>query len=223
MSALVKKGIDLETAKLDLKFVAEKGKFSGYASVFDGVDSYGDTVLKGAFNRVIENGRIPKMFENHKSWELPIGKWSMMSEDSIGLMVEGEFTPNHSKADMVRSSMLHGTMDGLSIGFRMTRDDYDMVDGRRIIKNVSELVEISVVTFPADDSARVDLTSVKSELDNLTTVADFEDFLREAGGFSKGLAIASVARFKNLILGEPSGVSDEKAKAELYQQLIKLL
>lgn len=205
----------------EVKFVGEKGKFTGYASVFGGVDSYGDTIVAGAYQNVIKYGRLPKMFENHKSWELPIGKWTNVSEDSKGLLVEGEFTPNHSRADDVRSAMLHGTIDGLSIGYRLKEGDYSVDGANRTIKNITDLVEISVVTFPADDVARVDLTSVKSALDGIHSIRDLEDFLRESGGFSKGLAQAVLTRSKQLYQGEPIQVIGEKAAIEL-DRLLKI-
>lgn len=205
----------------EVKFVGEKGKFVGYASVFEGVDSYGDTIKAGAFQNAIKYGKLPKMFENHKSWELPIGKWTNVSEDSKGLLVEGEFTPNHSRADDVRSAMLHGTIDGLSIGYRLKEGDYSVDGANRTIKNITDLVEISVVTFPADDVARVDLTSVKSALDGIHSIRDLEDFLRESGGFSKGLAQAVLTRSKQLYQGEPIQVIGEKAAIEL-DRLLKI-
>jgi HK97 family phage prohead protease len=214
---MLRKTLSLENS--EIKFSGNNATFKGYASVFGGVDSYNDTIVEGAFSKVIKSGRKPKMFENHKAWELPIGKWIAMQEDSKGLLVEGEFTPNHPRADMVRAAMLHGTMDGLSIGFRMSADDYEMENGRRVIKNISELIEISAVTFPADDAARIDLTSVKSELDTIETINDLEAFLREAGGFSKGLAIAVLARAKKVFGGEPQTGLDEKAMAELKRFL----
>lgn len=199
----------------ELKFVGNTGTFEGYASVFGGVDSYNDTILPGAFAKAVKASRRPKMFENHKSWELPIGKWLDMKEDNRGLWVRGEFTPNHPRAEMVRAAMQHGTVDGLSIGFRMSNDDFEIIEGRRHIKNISELVEISAVTFPADDAARVDLSSVKSELETIETVQDLEAFLREAGGFSKGLATAVLARSKKIFRAEPEILLDKQAMAEL--------
>lgn len=184
------------------------------------MDSYGDTIKAGAFQNAIKYGKLPKMFLNHASWELPIGKWTNINEDSKGLLVEGEFTPNHSMADDVRSAMLHGTIDGLSIGYRLRDGDSELNGANRTIKNISELVEISVVTFPADDVARVDLTSVKSALDGITTIRDLEDFLRESGGFSKGLAQAVLTRSKDLFVREGRQVVlDEKATAELNRLL----
>jgi HK97 family phage prohead protease len=208
-------------SNIELKFAQNNATFEGYASVFGGVDSYNDTIERGAFANVVKSGRMPKMFENHRSWDIPIGKWTQMMEDAKGLYVKGEFTPNHPRAEMVRAAMLHGTVDGLSIGFRMSKDDFEVIEGRRHIKNVSELIEISAVTFPADSNARIDLESVKGELDSIETIQDLEAFLREAGGFSKGLAVAILARSKKILGAEPKRLGDEKAMAEL-QRLIDL-
>jgi len=214
----------LSLSDVELKFAKGDASFEGYASVFNGVDSYGDTILPGAFDGVLKaarkTGRLPKMFENHRSWEMPIGKWLEMKSDDKGLFVRGEFTPGHPRADVVRAAMLHGTVDGLSIGFRMSNEDYELVDdnSQRIIKNISDLVEISPVTFPADDAARVDLASVKHSLDNIETMRDFEAFLRDAGGFSKGLAAALAARAKVVYAGRDA-LEDADGKAALKRLL----
>ena len=191
-----------------LKFAGgDVGTFSGYASVFGGVDSYKDTILPGAYKSVIERiqmgaARMPKMFINHRSWELPVGKWTKAYEDEKGLYMEGELTPGNPQAALVKAAMQHETVDGLSIGYTLSADDVDYIDKDgekiRVIKNISELAEVSIVTFPADDAARVDLSSVKSALDEINSIKDLEDFLREAGGFSKSLATATASRAKRI-------------------------
>lgn len=65
----------------------------------------------------------------------------------------------------------------------------------------------------------VDLESVKSSLEAINSINDLEAFLREAGGFSKGLAVAVVARTKTILLGEPKGSLDEKTVTELKRLL----
>ena len=191
-----------------LKFAGgDVGTFGGYASVFGGVDSYKDTILPGAYKSVIERiqmgaARMPKMFINHRSWELPVGKWTKAYEDEKGLYMEGELTPGNPQAALVKAAMQHETVDGLSIGYTLSADDVDYIDKDgdkiRVIKNISDLAEVSIVTFPADDAARVDLSSVKSALDEINSIKDLEDFLREAGGFSKSLATATASRAKRI-------------------------
>jgi len=193
---------------VELKFAQSGSTFEGYASTFGGIDSYDDTILPGAYKSVIEaikvgSARAPKMFVNHRSFELPVGRWDHLEEDSKGLIIRGEFTPGMSKAEEVKASLKHGTVDGLSIGYSLKDGDAEYVESNgskiRVIKNISSLPEVSVVTFPADDSARVDLASVKSTLESIEDFKTLEDFLREVGGFSKSLATATVSRAKRII------------------------
>ena len=198
---MIRKAINLDS--MSLKFAGDSG-FEGYASVFSGVDSYNDTIMPGAYKSVIDRikagaARMPKMFVNHKSWDVPIGKWIKMQEDEHGLYVKGEFTPGIPEAQAVKAAMQHGTIDGLSIGYMLQPDDIEFREDVRIIKNISELAEVSIVTFPADSAARVDLASVKSSLESIKTLREFENFLRDAGGFSKSLATATAARAKEVL------------------------
>lgn len=212
----------LSLSDCEIKMEGGEGRFSGYASVFGGVDSYGDTILKGAYDYTLKKNGKPKMFAQHESWGLPIGKWLTAKEDDKGLYVEGEFTPGLTRAQDTYAALKHGTVDGLSIGYLLKSGDYEeLEDGKRIIKRVSLLAEVSVVAWPADTAARVDLTSVKSAMDGIETIRDFERFLRDAGGLSKGLTEALVSRAKTIFgRGEPDAVEIEaKALAELERLL----
>lgn len=193
-----------------LKFKgADGGTFSGYASVFGGVDSYRDTIMPGAYKQVLDlikagAMRMPKMFINHKSWEMPVGKWTLMEEDEKGLYVEGEFTPGNPEAAVAKAALHHNTVDGLSIGYSLSSEDVEFRDDIRVIKNISKLHEISVVTYPADDDARIE--SVKSALELVKDIRDLEDFLRDAGGFSKTLAAATAGHCKRIFARSDSDV-----------------
>ena len=206
---LVRKSLSLSDC--DIKMDGETGKFAGYASVFGGVDSYGDTIIKGAFETTLKRDGRPKMFYNHDAFSgLPIGKWHVAKEDDKGLFVEGELTPGLALAGDVRAALKHGTLDGLSIGGYLKSGDFEMLDdGKRIIKKWSRLIEISVVTFPADSAARVDLASVKSEIEQIDTIQEFERFLRDAGGFSREAAKTILSRAKDLLNLRDAGHEDE--------------
>lgn len=216
----------LSLTEVSLKTQGDTGRFSGYASVFDGVDSYGDTILPGAFAATIK-AAAPKMFFNHE-WGMPIGKWLATKEDSKGLFVEGELTPGLSIAADVRAAMKHETLDGLSIGGYLKKDDYKEGDkGGRIIHTWSRLSEVSPVVFPADEKARIDLSSVKSIdfealLPECKTERDLERLLRDAG-LPKWEAMAIVSRAK-AILGGRDAPEDGEAKhyAALADRLQKL-
>ena len=211
---LVRKSLSLSDC--DIKMDGETGKFAGYASVFGGVDSYGDTIIKGAFETTLKRDGKPKMFYGHQAFDgLPIGKWTVAKEDDHGLYVEGEITPGMSLAGDVRAALKHGTLDGLSIGGYLKAGDFEMLDdGKRLIKKWSRLIEISVVTFPADSAARVDLASVKSEIEQIDTIQEFERFLRDAGGFSREAAKTILSRAKDLLNLRDAGHEGEAKQDE---------
>lgn len=223
---LIKK--TLPFSKTELKFNSDAGSFKGYASVWDGVDSYGDTIKKGAFLDTLKENGMPKMFFNHQ-WDMPVGKFTLVDEDNIGLWTEGELTPNHSRASDVRASMLHETLDGLSIGGFLHKKDYKEGEkGGRLIHKWSVLKEISPVVFPADNAARIDLSTVKSIdfealLPECKTERDIERLLRDAG-LGKWEAMALVSRAKAIFEGRDAQEDPEaKALAEIQERIDRLL
>ena len=200
-------GLDL----IEVKFDADgAGTFEGYASVFGGSDSYGDTILPGAYKKTLKRkatDRPIRMRWNH--WGPVIGKWTEMAEDEKGLRVKGELTPGHSVAQDVYASLKHGAIDGMSIGYRPVQIR-ELGDGKRELKEI-ELVEISVVEEPADLAARVG--GVKSALEAAATLREVEAALRDSGGFTRADACALVSRIKSLAQGELA--AEQKRLAEL--------
>lgn len=192
----------LGLSSVNLKFDGTNPRvFEGYASVFGGVDSYGDTILKGAYSETIKpesrRGRPIRMRWNH--FGPVVGKFIDIYEDDIGLFVRGELTPGHSVAEDIAASMQHGAVDGLSIGYTIPEDGMEYDGVVRVLKRVN-LIEISVVEEPADVSARVD--SIKSILETAETMRDLEKCLRDVGGFSKTDAVALISRIKSIDRGE---------------------
>jgi len=186
--------------------------FSGYASVFGGVDSYGDTVDPKAYDRTLANRERPiRMRWNH--FGPVIGKYNLITVDEKGLYVEGQLTPGHSVAEDVYASLKFGAIEGMSIGY-IPRKVEKMSDDRRLLKEI-ELIEISVVEEPADLGAKIN--DVKSALDACESLKEIETLLREAGGFSRADATSLVARIKSIAHGERE--AQERAKmmvAEMF-------
>lgn len=187
---------NLPASDLSLKLMGEGRKFSGYASVFNGVDSYGDTIVPGAYEKTLVGRERPiRMRWNHMG---PIiGKWTKIEEDEKGLYVEGELTEGHRTADDAYALIKHGAVEGMSIGYRLM--DSEMRDDIHYLKEI-DLVEISLVEEPADLGAQ--LTEVKSAINNADSFKEIERLLRDAGGFSRTNASALVARIKSLTLSD---------------------
>lgn len=190
-----------------------KMTFSGYGAVFGNVDSYGDVIAPGAFAKSLANhyseGSQPLMFLNHDAFgSLPIGRWTDMAEDGHGLKVHGELLDTQMGRDTY-TALKAGAINGLSIGFRpvefSTRSKPE--DPRRTLKAV-DLVEVSVVTLPANQKARV--SAVKSMGEEMS-VRDLEALLRECG-LSKSESIAVASQFESKTeLAEKKAVNDAVA------------
>ena len=203
----------------EIKAVSDDGLFSGYASVFDNVDSYGDIVRKGAFVESIgeweAKGKMPPILWNHDPSD-PIGVYTKMQEDDKGLFVEGRLLIDDvPRAKQTHALMKAGVIDGLSIGYRVKEylynEDEEVTD---LIK--LSLREVSIVTFPANPETRIE--AVKSRLDagELPTLPEFEKFLREAG-FSKSQATAIAGHGLRKLL------SDSAPEAKSIQNALNIL
>jgi len=206
----------LPCSAAELKFDAQRaGVFTGYASTFNGLDTYGDTILPGAYKRTLKQRERPVgMRWNH--FGPIIGKWTRLEEDEKGLLVEGELTPGHSVAQDVYASVKHGAVSGLSIGYRPVTLT-DKGDGTRELKEI-ELVEISIVESPADLGAQIG--DIKSAIDSANSFKELESLLRDAGAFSRTDATAIVARIKSLAHGERDAAqAREREIAEMIRAL----
>lgn len=189
---------------LDLKFAGEGMQFSGYASVFGLVDSYGDTIAPGAYKDTLQGRERPiRMRWNH--YGPVIGKWVRIEEDTKGLYVEGELTPGHRVAIDTYASLKHGAVDGMSIGYTADQS-HSNADGIRVLEKIG-LMEISVVEEPADLGARV--AGIKAA----STIREIEAALRDSGGFSRADAQTLVSRIKSMLQGELA--AEEKARQEI--------
>lgn len=215
-------------APLEVKFAdgdgAAAGSFEGYGAVFGNVDAYGDVIVKGAFKETLREWkkvkRLPPMLVQHGGWGmtdsdgLPIGKWEEMEEDDSGLRVKGRLINlDTERGKALYGAMKEGVLDGMSIGYRAkefelgTKPD----EPRRKLKKI-DLMELSVVTFPANGAARV--SAIKSA-GSIRTIREFEDFLRDEGGYSHAAAKAiALGGFKASDPRDEDEASDWRISAE---------
>jgi len=161
---------------LEIKNIDETGSFTGYASIFDVVDSHNDVVAQGAFKNIkkYEKGDV-KLLWQHRPDE-PIGVIENIKEDGKGLHIEGKLLLEVRQGKEAYTLLKSGAMKGLSIGYNVNDYDIDRKTNIRNLKSV-DLWEISLVTFPANGHASI--TSIKSQLPK--TEREFETFLRDAG------------------------------------------
>lgn len=213
----------------ELKFAAGDEKtmeFSGYGAVFGNVDAYGDVIQPGAFADTLaaanKSGVYPSMLMQHGGWGMgaddmtPIGIWTSLSEDGVGLKVEGKLadTPRGVEAYKLLKMQPRPAITGLSIGYipKEWSQRSKPEEPRRTLKKV-DLLEVSLVTFPANGKARI--SSVKSDG---FTEREFEKLMQDAG-FSRSEARTVINQgFKTLLSMRDAGSDELKQIAEAIER-----
>lgn len=200
-------------APLEVKFCEEQkgpGCFEGYGAVFGNVDSHGDVIEPGAFaasllQRKAAGRCMPPMLKMHGAAgnaQEPIGVWDDMTEDTNGLHVKGRLIGlDTEQGKWTMAQLKEGALKGLSIGYRIPPNGSKKGSGRpgdplRTIKTVN-LREVSLVDDPSNAYAQVySMKAMREDLplfaDEIKTIRDFEEFLRDAG-FSNAAARAIAA------------------------------
>lgn len=205
---------------LDVKSVDDAGVFEGYASVFGNVDSHGDKVMPGAFGESLarhkRQGSKPVVLWQHNAAE-PIGVAEDIAEDGKGLYTKTRLVLETARGREAHALLKAGAIRGLSIGYRVNESK---PDGNTLQLTKLDLIEYSVVSFPANTRANVESVKSYDRLHDFARrlrdgepmpVKDFEDILREAG-VPKSMAtdIASVG-YAKAIRSESGGKANSDA------------
>ncbi len=222
---LEKKRIDVHC---DIKAFGEPengiGKIKGYGSVFGVIDSYNEVCDPGCFKESLKEYGLPAMLIQHSPYDVG-GVWKKAEENDNGLIMEGELNLDVQKSREAYSLVKQGALKGLSIGFRTMDAYYDDANVRHL-KQV-RLLEVSLVTFPANQAAQI--TSVKFDKNDKIILAgapkterELEEFLRDAGGYSRNDAKSIVSHgFKGMALQRDVGTGELKTALENALKLLK--
>ncbi len=159
-----------EFQRRDISFglsISENGEFDGYISTYYDVDSYGTYFLPGAWDKSIErfnSGEVIPVLWSHDRTK-PLGKCTELRSDEKGLWAHGKLTLEDPQAQTAYAHMKDGSVLGLSVGFEM---DYDALEYNQELDAYgiadADLMEYSVVVFPANPNAKI--TQVKSSHDH---------------------------------------------------------
>lgn len=151
----------IEKKSLDFKFEtksfddtdSEYFRVSGLAGAFS-KDLADDVIEPGAFKKSLQK-RLPKILFDHDS-SMPIGMTEEAYETEKGLFIKFKLPKDDTfVSGRVIPQIKAGSLDSMSIGFSMTRDDYEVKNNTRYIKNM-DLFETSLVVFPCNPDAKVE-------------------------------------------------------------------
>lgn len=184
------------------------GEISGWASVYNVIDSQDDIVLPGAFKRTINawkaSGRtIPLVLDHEHDTDGIIGSITDMKDTPTGLRFSAKFS-SVPRAQEARTKAREGDLTGLSIFGPIIHKSFEMRDQRelRLLHEVG-LWEISMTGFPANDRAM--LTAVKAglPLDDEEWVADLRAALAIRSKAARKAAFESLIIAAYPVLGTP--------------------
>lgn len=221
-------GLKLRDFQLEVKAedIGDDGRFTGYGSVFGVVDSYGEIVAPRAFKASLaelkaKKRKVPVLWQHNTS--VPIGVYDELVEDATGLKVSGRLLADDvGQAREALALMKAGAVTGLSIGYWVRKSSYDEKTGIRTLQEL-DLVEVSLVTFPANDEARIDAVKMKLAHGELPTLPEFERFLREAGFSKTKAAVIATRGLSHLLRSESGGDVENSPATESVKALTETL
>lgn len=144
----------------------------------------------GWFDEIIEPGALNntdltdvRFLVNHDTSKIPLarsrrnnGNSTMqltVDNDGLGIRVTLD-TENNSEARSLYSAVQRGDISGMSFMFGIRDEEWENLDSdhpTRHIKDISTVVEVSAVTFPAYESTEINARS-KEALENARSAVD---------------------------------------------------
>lgn len=144
----------------------------------------------GWFDEIIETGALDRtdltdvrFLVNHDTSKIPLARsrrnngnsTMQLTVDAMGMGIRVDLdTENNAEARALYSAVERGDISGMSFMFDVRGDEWDDLDSNhptRRIKDISTVVEVSAVTFPAYDSTEINARS-KEALDSARAAVD---------------------------------------------------
>lgn len=202
--------MNTQTLPFEIKSVTDNGVIEGVISAFGGVDSYGDTIERGAYTKSLEalrqSGRkLPLLYQHDHA--RPIGVWEELRQTDTALFGRAQLAMGVKDAAEAHQLARLGALTGISIGYEIAEKGSRHEGSRRILSDI-RLWEASLVTFPADQSARI--SAVKA----IGGPGDIEAVLRECGLSGRKAKFAACAAW-DAIKTNTDAAAEEEARAIL--------
>ena len=144
----------------------------------------------GWFDEIIEPGALNntdltdvRFLVNHDTSKIPLARsrrnngnsTMQLTTDNDGLCIRVTLdTENNSEARALYSAVQRGDISGMSFMFGIRDEEWEDLDSdhpTRHIKDISTIVEVSAVTFPAYDTTEINARS-KEALDNARSAVE---------------------------------------------------
>lgn len=228
-----KVGVEVRTlAQAPTIAEASEGSFNlrGYATVYDvaypiagGPEAGGwmEIIERGATAKSINDGADVRLLYDHDGLVLARTKRAghpgtmRLISDDMGMMVDADLDPASPYAQSVRSAVMRGDCDQMSIAFRCTRQAWNEDYTERRIKEV-QLFDASLVTYPASEATVAQMNAAHPEAEERELDAEAEMVEEDIAGQIREL----IAR---LIAGEAAELESGSPAAQSIKALVNVL
>lgn len=205
--------MEVRAFPMDIRALEDDGRITAYASTFGNTYDVGwgekEVMEKGAFAKTLKERTGRPILWQHNPAQ-PIGVELNASEDEKGLLVEGQLNLDVQTAREARSLALQGAVSGISVGFYPITREHDQDKNVTRMKEV-KLMEWSLVTFPANDRARI--KKVRAGLENYPEALLYEIIGLAGDPVAATLDRSLITRAAEALLS----VADNLALSEPYE------
>ena len=126
--------------------------FNGYAAIFNNQDYQNDIIVSEAFDLEDLKSKELNLLWQHDVKE-PIGVISESFVDEVGLFIKGQIITSTQKGFEASELVKQGILNSLSIGYVVLESNSDKNENGDVVRILKKLdiIEVSLVTFPAND------------------------------------------------------------------------
>jgi len=214
------KGIDLQFKDID----SNKGIVTGYFAAFNSVDSDGDVIEKGSFQKTItergpEGKQLIKWLLDHDKYKA-LGKIDVLKEDNYGLYYEGK-VGRHTLGKDFMFMVEDGIINQHSFGYKTIKENYDNQTKTNRIKELMMYEGSSVQFLGANPNTPI--TGVKSLEDALEMCEKLQRFIQTSKATDETL-IQLDTKLKSLQIDlEPflHSIKEEPTDEQIKETIIK--
>ena len=214
------KGIDLQFKDID----SNKGIVTGYFAAFNSIDSDGDVIEKGSFQKTItergpEGKQLIKWLLDHDKYKA-LGKIDVLKEDNYGLYYEGK-VGRHTLGKDFMFMVEDGIINQHSFGYKTIKENYDNQTKTNRIKELMMYEGSSVQFLGANPNTPI--TGVKSLEDALEMCEKLQRFIQTSKATDETL-IQLDTKLKSLQIElEPflHSIKEEPTDEQIKQTLLK--
>ena len=186
---------------------------SGYGAYFNNVDSTGDIIIKGAFEKTIKervkvdgSSRVAFCYQ-HDIWN-PIGRIDTIYEDEKGLFIQVMLSAAEKD---IQTKVKERILSEMSIGYHTIEDEKGKMgyEDNTILKEI-KLIEVSLVTIASNPLALIQSMKGEEKIDYIN-----KEFDRLLGIVRNENINFEIQKLKSLVLNVAPQEPQKKEVAQL--------